>query len=66
LHTFQLFIDDDRYSVPTLLLFEFEDEAAARTRARELLADSEHHKGVEVCENGVSLFTCRAQPAPSV
>jgi hypothetical protein len=66
LRTFQLFIDDDRYSVPTLQLFESEDEAAARARARELLAESAHHRGVEVCENGVSLFTCRAQSTSSV
>ena len=50
--TFEAFIHDDRYSVPTLHLVSAMDEAAAREAADELLRASAHHVGVELCRNG--------------
>jgi len=68
---FQLFIHDDRYSVPTLHLVSCADEAAVRLAAEALLAASPHHLGVEVCcddEHILSLGACaerrRTGPAP--
>jgi hypothetical protein len=46
---FEIFVDDDRYSVPTLLLITSEDEALARREAVALLLASRHHLGVELC-----------------
>jgi len=50
--TFEVFVDDDRYAVPTLHLIPAEDEAIALRVARRLLAESPHHLGVEVCLEG--------------
>ena len=46
--TFQLFIDDDRYSVPTLRILAAADEACARILAEQILVESTHHVGVEL------------------
>jgi hypothetical protein len=45
---FELYVDDDRYSVPTLRLFVATDEIQARDLAAELFMESAHHLGVEV------------------
>jgi DNA-binding FrmR family transcriptional regulator len=54
--TFEFFVHDDRYSVPTLQLIAAVDEAAARTAADMLLQASSHHLGVEVCREGSHLL----------
>jgi len=59
--TFEVFIYDDRYSVPTLHLLSATDEAEAREEAATLLNASAHHVGVELCRNDrriVRLGTC--------
>ncbi len=53
---FQLFIDDDRYSVPTVQIIIVESEERAREAAEQMLNESRHHHGVEVCEQGRRLF----------
>ena len=53
--TFELYLDDDRYSVPTLKLVEAADEAAALGVARRLLRESPHHRGAELCRDGERL-----------
>lgn len=53
---FEVFIDDDRYSVPTLKLVSAVDEAAAWSLAESLLSASPHHLGVELCHGGVRLL----------
>ena len=50
--TFEVYIDDDRYAVPTLHLIPAEDEAIALKIARRLLQESPHHLGVELCLEG--------------
>jgi hypothetical protein len=46
--TYSCLIDDERYSVPTLILIDADDEGLARDRAvRELLA-SNFHRAVEL------------------
>jgi len=45
--SFELFIDDDRYSVPTLRILAT-DKARALALAKAALAESAHHLGVEL------------------
>jgi hypothetical protein len=45
---FQLFIDDDRYSVTTLRLLAWTNEQRAREAAETILRESPHHRGVEL------------------
>ena len=59
--TFELFVHDDRYSVPTLHLVSCRDEAGAQAAAEALLRAGPHHLGVEVCcgdEHILSLGVC--------
>jgi len=53
---FELFIDDARYSVPTLYLVSAASEVRARAIAAKALNDSEHHQGVELLRNGERVF----------
>jgi hypothetical protein len=52
---YELFVDDDRYSVPTLKLVSADNEAAAIVAAQKVLAESPHHVGVEVSLHGQRL-----------
>ena len=54
-HTFEVFIDDNRYSVPTLYLIAA-DEAGAIEAARRMLTDSPHHLGSELRLDGQRLI----------
>jgi hypothetical protein len=49
---FEIYVHDDRYSVPTLHLLSTESEADARRVADALLDENAHHLGVELCRNG--------------
>jgi hypothetical protein len=53
---FEIYIDDDRYSVPSLYLITAANEAWARVLANKALHDSKHHQGVELLRNGERLF----------
>ena len=55
LATFELYLDDDRYAVPTFKLIEAADEAAAVALAHRLLRESPHHRGAELCRGGARL-----------
>lgn len=55
LHTFELYLDDDRYAVPTLKLIAADDEAGALQAAWRLMDESAHHRGVEICLDGERL-----------
>ena len=54
-HTFEVFIDDNRYSVPTLYLIAA-DEAGAVEAARRIVVDSPHHLGAELRLDGRRLI----------
>jgi hypothetical protein len=54
--TFQAFVFDDRYSVPTFHLVATPDECAARAVASALLAASVHHRGVELRRDDVQIL----------
>jgi len=53
--TFEIFVDDSRYAVPTLHLIPAENELMALRIARHMLAESAHHVGVEICLDGQRL-----------
>jgi len=53
---FEVYIDDDRYSVPSLYLITALSDARARTMAEELLVSSEHHQGVELRRGGERIY----------
>ena len=50
--TFEIYIDDDRYAVPTLHLVTADDEAAAREVVDRLVRENAHHLGAELCLEG--------------
>ena len=49
---FEIYLDDDRYAVPTLHLVVADDPAMAFVMAERLIADSPHHLGAEICLDG--------------
>ena len=56
MQTFAFYVEDDRYTVPTLKLEVCHDESDAHSRAQTILSQSPHHCGVEVCLNGERVF----------
>jgi hypothetical protein len=54
-HTFAIYVDDDRYNVPTLYLLAASDEDWAR-RAAESVLDDPRHCGVELWRGDVRLL----------
>ena len=63
--TFELFVHDDRYSVPTLHLLSLAGAAVARTAAEALLDSSPHYLGVELCHDGEQILTLGLCPERS-
>jgi hypothetical protein len=53
---FEIYVDDDRYSVPSLYLITVQTVERARAMADGMLRDSEHHLGVEVRQGGERLY----------
>jgi|GEM_PF-4643679 len=49
MHDFSFFIQDARYSVPSLLISAQPDANRAKQLARQLLYNSPHHLAVEIC-----------------
>ena len=47
---FNLYIEDDRFTVPRLAFLTAEDERHAQELAKQQLEESPHHVGVEICE----------------
>jgi len=58
--TFEIFVHDDRYSVPTLHLVTVISEAVARDVAEAMLRANPHHLGVELCRDGLQLMALGA------
>jgi len=56
MHVFAFYVDDDRYTVPTLKLESCVGEEQALARAKTMLGQSPHHLGVEACLDGERLF----------
>ena len=49
---YEIYVDDDRYKVPSLYLITANSEARARAIADELWRSSPHHQGVELRRDG--------------
>ena len=60
MRAFEIFVHDDRYSVPTLHLVPAAHESAARRLAEGLLLTSAHHHGVELWRDGEQLLALGA------
>jgi hypothetical protein len=63
--TFEIYLDDSRYAVPTLHLVPADDVQAARLIAQKMLDESVHHRGAELCFDGqllAALGTFAIQP----
>lgn len=56
MRTFHFYIEDARCGQTRSLTVQARDERRAREMAEGVLAQSEHHRGVEVCEDGRRLF----------
>jgi hypothetical protein len=54
---FQVFVTDDRYSVPTLYILDAASAARACELAEGIFAQSLHHLGVEVFDDGSCILT---------
>ena len=54
--SFEIYVDDDRYEVPSLYLVNARDEGGARSLAQRLLDESAHHQGVELRRDGERIF----------
>jgi hypothetical protein len=61
--TFEIYVHDTRYAVPTLVLISAGTERRAWARARELLLESPFHTHVEIDCDGVRLFTIERDAA---
>lgn len=53
---YEVYVDDDRYQVPSLYLISATNLARAQAIADELLRGSEHHHGVELRHAGERLL----------
>ena len=62
MRTYTLYIEDDRYSVPTLLFTTAVDDDAALRFANDVLAKP-HHRSVEVRDDDVVVFRLAAEIA---
>jgi hypothetical protein len=54
--TFEVYVDDDRYAVPSLYLVTARGEARGRAMAEALWRESDHHRGVELRLHGERLY----------
>ena len=55
-----LLIHDDRYTIPTVRLLEAADAETALELGRRALAETEHHRGVELWRDDERLATLGA------
>ena len=63
--TFEIYLDDSRYAVPTLHLVSANDVQAAQLIAKKMLDESVHHRGAELCHDGqllVAMGTLAIRP----
>jgi len=62
---FEIYIDDGRYSAPSLYLVSAASEARARALAEQLLNASQHHRGVELRHQDERIFALESFATPS-
>ena len=59
---YTLYIDDDRYRVPTLLSVELMDDTQASAHIARLFTRSEHYRAIEVWEEERQVEHCLRPP----
>lgn len=64
MRSYTFYIDDERYSVPTLMFVLAEDDAEARDLAAQKLLESEFYSGVAVWVDDQELPELRATRLP--
>ncbi|HZZ87886.1 MAG TPA: hypothetical protein VFE13_06070 [Caulobacteraceae bacterium] len=62
---FEVYMDDDRYSVPSLYLISADCVADARVVAQRMLDASDHHLGVELRRDGLCVYALGTLAAPA-
>lgn len=62
LRDYQVFVTDDRYTVPTLHLIQAPNPAMAGELAERILAESPHHLSVEVFDDDLRVFASGPEP----
>jgi hypothetical protein len=62
---FELYIDDDRYAVPSLYLITAITEAEARAEAEGVWDNSDHHLGVELRRDGERIYALGSMALPA-
>ena len=55
---YTLYIEDDRYRVPSLLSMELADDSLALAGAAELLAKSDHYQAIEIWDGDRLVARC--------
>jgi len=60
MRTYELYIEDSRYSAPTLVFVMAATDRRAKARAIEVLLQSPCHASVDTWKGGRLLFTVRA------
>ncbi len=60
MQTYEIYIEDSRYSVPTLVFILAGSDTRAKARAAELLGQSPCHSSVDIWKAGRLLSTVRA------
>jgi len=61
---YEVYVDDNRYQVPSLYLISASDEARAGAIANEIWRSSQHHRGVELRRDGERLLGLGSLAAP--
>ncbi|HEY2709491.1 MAG TPA: hypothetical protein VGI95_15690 [Caulobacteraceae bacterium] len=59
---FEIYVEDDRYSVPTLYLITAASQAGALAMADDVWRSSDHHLSVELLQDGERLAVLGANP----
>jgi len=62
---FEVYVDDDRYEVPSFYLISAASAARAKVLAEELWRSSAHHRGVELLSDGVRLAAMGSMAEPA-
>ena len=54
---FQLYVDDDRYTVVSLRFLTVASVERARELAEQVLVESPHPRGIELCQTGAHIWS---------
>ena len=64
--TFEVYLDDDRYSVLQLVFITAGSDADARAAAHRLLIENRHYRGIELRKGDEPVVVLQKPPSDSV